>query len=84
MIHMVAKDAKNNFGQLLTQAMREPVVVDKNGKPVAVVLSLEEFKRFEQLEDDLLALKAEEALKEGFLSEEESEIALKALLNAQD
>jgi antitoxin Phd len=84
MIHMVAKDAKNNFGQLLTKAMREPVVVDKNGKPVAVVLSLEEYKRFEQVEDDLLALKAKDALKEGFVGEEESEKALKALLNAKD
>lgn len=84
MIHMVAKDAKNNFGQLLTKAMREPVIVDKNGKPVAVVLSLEEFRRLEQFEDDLLALRAREALKDGFVGEEESENALKALLNAQD
>jgi hypothetical protein len=33
---------------------------------------------------DLLALKAKDALKEGFVGEEESEKALKALLNAKD
>jgi antitoxin Phd len=84
MIHIVAKDAKNNFGQLLTAALREPVVVDKNGKPVVVVLSLEEFKRLEEVEDDLFALKAKLALEEGFIGEEESEKVMKDLLNAQD
>jgi antitoxin Phd len=84
MIHMVAKEAKNHFGQLLTAAMREPVTIDKNGKPVAVVLSTEEYKRLEQIEDDLLASKAKMAIKEGFLGEEESEKVLKDLLNAQD
>lgn len=83
MIHMVAKEAKNHFGQLLTAAMREPVVIDKNGKPVAVILSTEEYQRFEHIEDTLLALKAKMALEEGFLGEEKSEDLLKDLLNAQ-
>jgi len=82
MIHMVAKEAKNRFGQLLTAAMREPVTIDKNGKPVAVVLSTEEYQRFEHIEDSLLALKAKMALEEGFLGEEKSEELLKDLLNA--
>lgn len=84
MIHMVAKEAKNHFGQLLTAAMREPVVINKNGKPVAVVLSTEEYQRFEDIEENLLALKAKMALEEGFVGEKMSEKILKNLLNAQD
>ncbi len=84
MIHMVAKEAKNHFGQLLTAAIHSPVVIDKNGKPVAVVLSTKEYQRLEQIEDTLLALKAKIALEEGFLGEEMSEKVLKDLLNAQD
>lgn len=84
MIHIVAKDAKNHFGQLLTAALREPVVVDKNGKPIVVVLSTEEYKRLEQIEDELLALRAKLALEEGFVGEEESESILKDLLHVQD
>ena len=84
MIHMVAKEAKNHFGQLLTAARREPVTVDKNGKPIVVVLSTEEYQRFEQVEDELLALKAKLAFEEGFIGAEESEAVLKDLLNAQD
>jgi antitoxin Phd len=83
MIHMVAKEAKNHFGQLLTAAMHEPVAIDKNGKPVAVILSTQEYQRLEHIEDSLLALKAKMAVEEGFLGEEKSEDLLKNLLNAQ-
>lgn len=42
---MSAKDAKNNFGLLLDRARAEPVQVEKHGRPVVVVLSVEEFQR---------------------------------------
>jgi len=47
---MSAKDAKNNFGLLLDCARAAPVEVQKHGRPVVVVLSVEEFKR---LNDEL-------------------------------
>ncbi|WP_112662032.1 type II toxin-antitoxin system Phd/YefM family antitoxin [Microvirga flavescens] len=42
---MSAKDAKNSFGLLLDQARAEPVQVEKHGRPVVVVVSVEEFRR---------------------------------------
>ncbi|TAX74717.1 type II toxin-antitoxin system Phd/YefM family antitoxin [Rhizobium leguminosarum] len=42
---MSAKDAKNAFGLLLDTARAEPVTVEKHGRPVVVVLSIEEFER---------------------------------------
>lgn len=42
---MTAKDAKNNFGLLLDCARAEPVQVNKHGRPVVVVVSVEEFQR---------------------------------------
>ena len=42
---MSAKDAKNSFGLLLDQARAEPVQVEKHGRPVVVVVSVEEFQR---------------------------------------
>lgn len=42
---MSAKDAKNNFGLLLDCARAAPVEVRKHGRPVVVVLSVEEFGR---------------------------------------
>ena len=42
---MSARDAKNAFGLLLDTARAEPVAVEKHGRAVVVVLSVEEFER---------------------------------------
>lgn len=42
---MSAKNAKNNFGLLLDNARADPVEIQKHGRPVVVVLSVEEFRR---------------------------------------
>jgi prevent-host-death family protein len=40
-----AREAKNNFGRLIDIARAEPVAVEKHGRAVVVVLSIEEFER---------------------------------------
>jgi len=67
-----ASEAKNRFGEMLDLARREPVQIAKKGRSVAVVLSIEEFERFSDLENQLLALKAENAHQEGFIGTVES------------
>ena len=42
---MSAKEAKNAFGLLLDNARAEPVTVEKHGRAVVVVLSVEEYAR---------------------------------------
>lgn len=42
---MSANEAKNSFGLLLDQARAGPVQVEKHGRPVVVVVSVEEFQR---------------------------------------
>lgn len=42
---ITAIDAKNKFGQVLDQAQREPVHVQKNGRDIAVVVSAAEYQR---------------------------------------
>lgn len=44
-----AKDAKNRFGQLIDDAQREPVTIEKHGRPFAVVQSYEDFQIAQQL-----------------------------------
>jgi len=46
---MSAKDAKNRFGELLLEAQREPVTIEKNGKPVAVVRSYDDDQEIERM-----------------------------------
>lgn len=79
-----ASEAKNQFGRLLDTAQREPVTIEKKGRPVAVVLSLEEYERLEALDDAWWAARADEAAEEGFIGPEEGEKLMRDLLNAED
>lgn len=51
-----SQHAKNQFGELLMKAQREPVEISKNGKRVAVIISPEEYENYTQLK--LQSLKA--------------------------
>ena len=75
-------EAKNRFSELLDEAQKEPVQITEQGRNVAVVLSTKEFERLSDLEDELLAFKAEKAKQEGFIGTIESEALLEELLNA--
>jgi prevent-host-death family protein len=77
-----ASEAKNRFGEMLDLARREPVQISKKGRSVAVVLSIEEYERFSDLENELLGLKAEKTRHEGFIGITESESLLSEILNA--
>ena len=45
-----AKDAKYGFGRLIDLARAKPIAVTKHGRPVVVVLSVEEYERLKALE----------------------------------
>jgi prevent-host-death family protein len=50
-----AREAKYNFGRLIDTARTAPVVVEKHGRPVVVVLSIEEYERLKSLESQKAA-----------------------------
>lgn len=45
MTRLSASKAKTHFGSLLDQAQREPVTIEKQGRPVAVILSYEAYNQ---------------------------------------
>jgi prevent-host-death family protein len=47
---LTAKDAKYGFGRLIDLARAKPVAVSKHGRPVVVVLAVEEFERLTALD----------------------------------
>ncbi len=77
-----AKEAKNNFGRLLDEARRMPVTIKKNGRKVAVLLSLEEYGFLEALSDAHWLKRARQAAKKGFIGVKKSQKLLKRMLNA--
>jgi len=67
-----ATEIKNRFGQYLARAAVEPVAVEKNGRPVAVLLSFEEYELLQRSDDHFWGQAARAAEVEGFLSVEDS------------
>lgn len=74
---MTATIAKNSFGELLDEAKTRPIKIAKNGRVVAVVVSAEDFERFEAFEEAYWGRQAEEALKEGTVGVKKSEALLR-------
>ena len=49
MTKMSANSAKARFGELIDKARREPVTIEKHGRAVAVVMSIEDYIELEAL-----------------------------------
>jgi prevent-host-death family protein len=49
-----ASDAKREFGEVLLKVQKAPVRINKNGKPVAVVLSIADYEQLESLRETQL------------------------------
>ena len=54
-------EAKTHFGDMLLRAQRAPIQINKNGKPVAVVISAEEYESIDVLKLRLLQSRAMQA-----------------------
>ena len=55
---LTANEAKTQFGDMLLRAQRGPVQINKSGKPVAVVISMDECASIEALSLRLLQARA--------------------------
>ena len=66
-----ATEMKQRLGQYLDYAMAGPVMVEKSGRSVVVLLSVEEYERLCAYEDAYWGQKALEAEKSGWASEED-------------
>lgn len=67
-----ATELKNRLGQYLGRVVAEPVAIEKNGRPVAVLLSFDEYEALQRADDRFWGEAAKAAAAEGFVSVEES------------
>ena len=44
-----ANEAKNRFGEIILKSQREPVKLTRSGKPIAVIVSIDEYNATEEL-----------------------------------
>ena len=57
MVTIASTEAKTHFGALLDTAQRTPVIIEKKGRPIAVLISEHEYAAFQQFK--LKALQAD-------------------------
>jgi prevent-host-death family protein len=75
-----ASDFKSRLGDMFMAAAREPVQITKRGKEAYVLMSEDQFRRFEAMEDALWAARAAEAMKSGFVGTDKAQALLDDLL----
>ena len=72
--------AKQNFGACIADAARQPVIIEKSGRPAVVMISYEEFQRLSDLEDAMWLQRARDAAAGGYLTAEDSDDFMKKRL----
>jgi len=61
-MELTATEAKREFGDLILKAQSEVVRISRNGKPVAAVISNEEFERYQAFKEQQLKAAIEEGM----------------------
>lgn len=52
MRRMATREVRRNLGTLIDRIRKEPVTIERDGEPVAVVLSLADYERLERHEEE--------------------------------
>ena len=73
MITMTSTGTRRTWGRVVEKARKNPVVVEKDGRPVVAVISYEDFERFQELEDRIWGERASAVREKGdYIGTEES------------
>jgi prevent-host-death family protein len=59
---IAALEAKNRFGALLDAAQREPVTIEKHGRPVAVLVSAADYEELQAMKLEQLRAEIQKGL----------------------
>lgn len=54
---LTASKAKTSFGSMLIKVQKSPVQIEKNGQPVAVLLSQEEYAELDDMKTKMLQMR---------------------------
>ncbi len=62
MDEVTASQAKQAFGDLLMKSQQEPVQINKNGKPVAVLVSASRYSVLEKMHEEYLMAEVQKGI----------------------
>ena len=63
MLTVPATEIKQRLGKYIDSALKEPVLIEKSGRPSVVMISVGEYERLQALEDSWWGEKAKKAAK---------------------
>ncbi len=72
MLHLAASEVKQRLGQCMESALTEPIVIEKSGRPAAVMLSIAEYERLQAMDDAYWGERAKQALEGGLAGTDET------------
>lgn len=75
-----ATELKNRTSEVIDAARNKPVQIERNGKPIAVLIGIEEFARLSRADDAVWGAAAMQAEESGYLSPEESFAQLRSMI----
>ena len=82
---LTSNQAKTQFGDLLLKVQRAPVEISRNGKPVAVMISAEDYSAMEPLKMELLRQSLKRCLADVDAGRmQDSDSALNAMIDAEN
>lgn len=67
---ITATELKNRTSEAIAAAQREPLSIEKNGRPVVVIIAQSDYDRLIQLENDYWLARIEKAEKTGYIGTE--------------
>jgi prevent-host-death family protein len=71
MLKVTEQDIAQELNQYLNQALKQPVVIEKAGQEALVVLSMVEYERLQEIDDEFWRANARRANVEGYLDHEQ-------------
>lgn len=77
---ITATELRTKAGETLDTAQREPVTIEKNGRPIAVILPQADYERLIKLENDYWLARVESAEESGYIGTESSTAFFKEML----
>ena len=84
MVTVGATELKNRLGEFIDKARREPVLVKSHGRDAVVLVDHAEFERLRSIEDAYWVSRADEAMRSGLLSSQETMEYLRGRLDDND
>ncbi len=67
---VTATELKTKTGETLDAAQKEPVTIEKNGRPIAVIVPQADYERLIRMENDYWLTRVESAEKSGYIGTE--------------